>query len=293
MKAYERLHPAVGGVFFLSLLIITMFLSHPVIHAVSLAGGLIFQRIIQRRKSFYKSLAVYLVILVTVTITNPIISQLGATVLFRIFGLKYTLQALLYGVDMGIMLVAVSSWCVNMSKVLTAEKITYLFAKRLPKTAMLISMTIRYIPLLRRRWTEVYRAQRSSGEFAGKTAIGRISAYLHAFSILIGWSLECAVESSRSMRARGYGGGKRTSFSVYRFKAGDSVFLAVLFLLFALTVAGSICGYTLISFYPTISAIDFRPQALITYAGFALMSLMPAIMETKEVLSWKYYLSRT
>ncbi len=43
---------------------------------------------------------------------------------------------------------------------------------------------------------------------------------------MVTWSLENAIETADSMRARGYGLPGRTSFSIYRFDSRDSSALA-------------------------------------------------------------------
>lgn len=61
-------------------------------------------------------------------------------------------------------------------------------------------------------------------------------------SILVTWALENAIETSDSMRSRGYGLKGRTAFSIYKFTKKDKGLLAVMAALFLVFATGCMNG---------------------------------------------------
>lgn len=72
-------------------------------------------------------------------------------------------------------------------------------------------------------------------------------------SALTGWALEGAVVTADSMRSRGYGAAKRTSFRLYRFRTADGA-MALSFALLLLGLgAGAYFGWTAVEYTPRLS----------------------------------------
>ena len=63
-------------------------------------------------------------------------------------------------------------------------------------------------------------------------------------------------------------------------------------MLLGVTLAGLLVGTAAFSYYPVITKLRHTPAALLTYAAFGLLVLLPFILEVKESLQWKYYVSR-
>lgn len=96
---------------------------------------------------------------------------------------------------------------------ITPDKFLYLFGRVLPVLSLLLSMSFRFIPLLKNRYREISMGQRCMGrQGGGLIQRGRLLA--KKVSILISWSLEAAIETSDSMESRGYGLKGRTLLSL-------------------------------------------------------------------------------
>ncbi len=86
----------------------------------------------------------------------------------------------------------------------------------------------------------------------------RIRYGLNILSILITWALENAIETSDSMKSRGYGLPERTAFSIYRFTNRDKILGTVMvFLSMIFTVGIAKGAETYASYNPRILLAGF------------------------------------
>lgn len=285
-------HPTVLLFYFLAVLMISMFLTNPLILAESFLGALLLLVMLEGWGKALKSLLTILPLLILITLSNPLFSKEGQTVLLSLFGKAISAEALLYGLGIGLMLLGVLLWSRSFALLMTGDKFLYLFGKITPGIALVLSMALRFIPLLRRRFEKISSAQKTMGLYAGGKAKERMQGSMSAFSALMTWSLENDVETGDSMRARGYGLKGRTNFSVFRFKANDFNFALTTILFSALVFYAIFSGRLKFDYYA--QDINFAPDALsiLTYFSFGLLCLLPFLYELKESLKWKYFVSK-
>ena len=213
MRKLERMHPAVGFLYLLGVLGITAFAGSPVVVLESLAGAALLAALSGRLRGIGWTVPIAF----TAALANFLFVHNGATALFFVGDMAFTLEALAYGAFTGVMLAAVCLWGNNAVRYVTSDKYIWLFGSILPAAGLVLSCAIRFIPMFVRRTREFIAVQRCT------TARG----YLRAFSASVGYSAEQAMDSALSMRARGYGTARRTSFSLYRFTGGTAAALAV------------------------------------------------------------------
>ncbi len=290
MRSMKEIHPVVSLFFFISVLSVTMFFSNPYYAFSSMLGALIF--LVCLNKNITKELFFYLAIITVVSVTNPLFSHRGTTPLFFINNNPITLEAFFYGVNLGLTMVAVMLWFRCFNLVLTQEKILYLLGRISPKTALLLSNALRYIPLLKVQALKIQQVQKSAGLYTGDSLVDRIRGFTRVFSTLVGWSLENAVETGQSMKARGYGLKGRTYFSQNIFRKTDIVLLVVLlFLDFCFCVCALKTDLN-VTFYPIVSFPEISVYGVLGMGAFAVLCLVPFVIELRENLGWKYYKSR-
>ena len=292
MKSFASFHPAALLLYFVCVAGIAMFTPSPVLHTLALLGGVLFCALLERSRQMLSSLAFYAALFVLITITNPLFSHNGATTLFSLRGNPVTLEAILYGADIAAMLIAVLYWCRALSAVMGSDKLLYLFGRPAPKLALLLSMTLRFIPLFKVRTKQVSDAQQAMGLFAEPGIRRKIQGALRVFSAMITWSLESAVDTGDAMKARGYGLPGRSHFTLFRFTRRDALLLASTAVLTAAVLTGTTLGFTAYYFYPTMTALRPGAGALATDAAFGLLCLLPFAEECKENLKWRYFVSK-
>ena len=115
----------------------------------------------------------------------------------------------------------------------------------------------------------------------------KLGAVMRRLSVLLTMSMEAAVETADSMRARGYGEARRTTFHLFRFDTRSAVTMAAVLSLAAVCTAGRIYGYGCMEFYPRIYALDTDAGGAAMLAAFAAVMFMGAILEMKEAAVWR------
>lgn len=286
-----KFHPLPQAVYFLSVLISTCLLSDLVWCVISFVGAIAFCAVIMGA-DVLKQFKFILPIALLVTIINPLFSHKGKTVLFFLGGNPITIESFVYGATLAITLCSVLLWCKALSAVFTADKYLLLLSKFLPKTALVLSSTLRFIPLLGRRAKQVMAVRRSMGLTSSVSYIDRVKSSLNAFSSLIGWSLEHAVESSRSMISRGYGLKKAGRYNECYFKITDMaaiLFIVILDVLFFSCIYSDVFSFR---FYPYLSFPKMGAMVILGYSSFALLCLLPLILHLSEVVKWHFYKSK-
>lgn len=107
------------------------------------------------------------------------------------------------------------------------------------------------------------------------------------FSILVTWSMENSIETSDSMRARGYGLPNRSSFSIFRFDRRDGKTLTIMVLLSIVVIIGFFFGKNNIIYYPAIVADKITLLSANIYLAYFILLMIPAAIELLEEYRWR------
>lgn len=174
MKAFANYHPAVLLLYFLSVLLVGMFVTNPVIQLTMLLGAVLFCIMCTPSGRSAGGIAFYVSMFLLVAVTNPLFSHNGVTPLFYLNGNPVTLEAFVYGAAIAVMVVGVMLWCRCYSAVMTSDKFLYLFGRAIPKLALVLSMALRFIPMFKRQLHKVSRAQKAMGLYSSKKPCGQI-----------------------------------------------------------------------------------------------------------------------
>ena len=283
MDAFSKRHPAVNFLFFLGAMVLSVLIQHPAYLLVGAATGITYYLLLCGRKGL--KLILWLIpMFLILTAVNPVFNTLGTTRLFMLFGRPYTLEALYYGAATAAMFLILMVWFGCYNQVLTSDKFTSLFGSLIPAVSLLLVMILRMIPNFLRKARQILGARKAIGKGAGEKAKTR-EKLGHGMTVLGGlttWALEGSIVTGDSMRARGYGAGKRSSFMIYRMKAGDWGLLAVILALLALTVTALCLGQTAAEFVPTVQLAELS-WGLPAYGVYLLI---PIILHGKEALQW-------
>ena len=283
MNTFRNLHPLTLAFYFLSVIGISIFTFNPMYLVVGFLGSVLFLLTLTGIKATLKNLRSFIIIFLIITVTNPLFSHNGATILFFINDNRVTLEALVYGAVLGLMIVEVLVWFKCFNTVFDSERLLYLFGKTSPKLALVVSITLGFVPQFIRTFKSINSAQKSLN-----SQQGRVRRYITSFSAVITRSMEDAITTSDSMKSRGYGLRGRTHFTRFRFTAYDGAYILVFLLLLVFTLPALVLGRTEVQFYPYI--IFAKPT--ISLLSFAVLTMIPSIFEVKEGLKWKYSISK-
>lgn len=280
MDAFSRRHPAVCFAYFIGVIVFTAIGRHPAWLVASLLASILYYALLRRGQAF-RQLLTALPLFALLCVLNPLFVTLGDHVLFVWLGRNFTLEALGYGVVIGGVFVAMLFWFGCYNRVMTSDKFTALFGGIAPSLSLLLVMVLRLIPDLTRRTAQIRAARRCIGKGAereDKLRV-RLTDGTAVLSALTDRALESSVVTADSMRARGYGCAKRTSFQIYRMSARDGVLLAVILLLW---LAALLFGARNAEFYPSLqlSALNW---AFLPYCAYLLL---PSALHIKEAVQW-------
>lgn len=284
MDKFSKFHPIVSFSFFMFAIILTVTFSNPIYVFVSFLGAFFYLLKLKGKEVFATLFKFIIPLIILVGIFNMIFCHYGDTVLFMIKNVKFTLECLCYGLSAGLMISSVILWFSSYNEVVTSDKFMALFGKISPNLALLFCMILRFIPLMEKTSKEIKDAQVGIGkETKGlKNTISR-------FSSLISISLEKSIETADSMKARGFGSNKRSSYSRYYFKVNDAVLLVAMIALFVILVVFKSLGYYDFSFNPVIKIINFDLFSLVI--SFVLF-FIPVILDLLEDAKWLYLKSK-
>ena len=292
--SFSALHPALTFCYFAAVLLLTMFVLHPVFLALSLLGALGYCAQLRGWRSLWRTLGWLVPFLVLMAALNALFNHAGMTMLFYLpNGNPVTREALCYGAAAAAMFAAVILWFQCCSAVMTADKYLYVFGSVLPGVSLLLSMALRFVPKFTAHMRAVAAAQASLGCGTREgSAWQRLRNGARVLSVTVSWALESGITAADSMKSRGYGLPKRTAFSLFRFTLRDGICLGVLATLGGIVLAGSLTGGLKWWYYPAPGGATGVQAALWT-AAFVLLAAFPLIFDAKEAIQWRASRSRT
>ena len=269
-----------------------MFTMNPFLLGMALLSSVLFALISEGILAVRKTFIFAGLLIFVVSITNPLFTHNGISVLLFIFGKAYTLEALFYGMAAGCMLASIFIWCRAYSNVITSDKFLYLFGKAFPKLSLVLSMSLRFIPLFVRKIKAVNDVQQTMGLYATHSLTDRFFSGARIFSSVLTWSLENAIDTASSMKARGYGLPGRSTFSLFRFTRKDAVMLVLVLGLAFFAYRGVFSGVLDFHYYPAIAASPVNSLSLSSMLSATFIFLLPAAVEMTERYLWNFYTSK-
>lgn len=248
MRAFSEHNPIAIFMHFMLTIIIAMFIQNPIILLLALFGSILYYAVTFRKISA-KTLIFWILLFLLISLINPIFSHKGETVLLFINGKAITLEALFYGINNGIMILSIMIWFLVFSEIMTSDKVMYIFGKFSPRLALLVSMSLRYIPLYRQRAGIINNAQKTMGLYKESNIIDNVKGGIRVTSSLITWSLETSVDTADSFAARGGELKHRSSFSLFKFRKNDTVLIIISIVLFSAVISAQAVGVLSVDYY--------------------------------------------
>lgn len=284
--AFSKCHPLTNFIFFVGVIGFSVVIQHPAYIIAGLMGGALYYLLLKGRQGFKRILGMIPVFLLLAGL-NPLFNTYGSRVLFTVFGNPYTLEALFYGMAIAGIFVTMMLWFGCYGAVLTSDKFTSLFGSVIPALSLLLVMVLRMIPNLLGKSRQIIGARKSIGKGSGEQSSGRekVADGMSILSALTDCALEGSIVTADSMRARGYGTAKRTSFQIYRMTAADWVLLALMTLLAAAVIGG---GGTTAAYTPELYIEPISGGFLC----YCLFLLIPIALHMKEAIQWHISISR-
>ena len=287
MDAFSKRHPLVNFIFFLGAIGFGVVIQHPVYLAAGFLCGTTYYLLLNGRKGLKMLLALVPLFLI-MTAINPLFNTYGATLLFYVFGRPYTLEALYYGMAIAAVFVVMLIWFGCYNAVLTSDKFTSLFGNLIPALSLLLVMVLRMIPNLMRKARQFAGARKSIGKGSGDNATNKekITDGMTILSALTDWALEGGVVTGDSMRSRGYGSAKRSSFMIYRMTGIDSFLLVIQCVLILAVLGTALTGGTTATYTPDFYIAPVSGMHILGLVAYCAYLSIPTVLHIKEAIQW-------
>lgn len=284
---------------------------------ISLFSAVVYYFMLKKTEGL-KYCAVVVGIIIVSAIINPLFSHKGGTLLFYLFtGNPVTLESIIYGLISAIIIGAMLLWFSTFNQVMGVERILGAIGKVLPNVSLLITMIMRFIPqytrhqrkvsmvnkvnkrnygekinLLNREKTEKENVIEACKKQKKKNGIDKIIYSIkegsRTFSITTTWALENSIYTADSMKARGFGTGRRTNYSNYKFQKRDYLLMGWLVILWLVVVFSLEREKVYTYYYPFIQV----KNNVVVYLIYGLLCLTPVLINVKEEIRWLILKSR-
>jgi len=292
--SFETYHPVVNLLYFVLVIGFSMVLTHPMAQILSLLCAVTYTLNTEFRKNLLFLLKFCLPMIFMTTLINPAFNHEGTTILLYFSsGNPLTLESILYGFSMGTMMVTVLLFFSVFSRVMTSDKFIYLFGRIIPSLALILSMSLRFVPKFKKQLDMVIEAQRSiSRDISYGSLLQRTKTAILIFSIMITWVLENAVETADSMKSRGYGLRGRTAFSIYRMEERDCYMLIWLLFCGIYLIAGVMVSAFGFRFFPNVHYVAIDRTTISFYFVYFGLCITPVVINIREERKWKTIYSK-
>ena len=104
---------------------------------------------------------------------------------------------------------------------------------------------------------------------------------------MISWSLENALDTSDSMKGRGYGLKGRSAYSRFRFTRDDAASIAIMFSEVIGLIMLIIFGGVKYRYFPSFKGNFSDAMSILFYSIYTVLCLMPIAINGMEGFRWK------
>ncbi|MDY4110629.1 MAG: energy-coupling factor transporter transmembrane component T [Eubacterium sp.] len=279
MDKFSNFNPKVCFLFFVFTVLLILLNFNPIFLCVSLLSGVIYNAMLQGKKTFKTFFTFLLPFTLLVGIFNMAFTSYGVDILFSISNKNFTAEGLSYGLCQGVMFSSVIVWLSSYSYVLSSDKFMSVFSKLAPNLTLVLTMTLSFIPRLRKNAQEINDARLNVN-----TNQSKFKKSLDNFSSLVSMTLEESIEVSDTMRARNFNS-SRKPYSKYRFNLDDGIVLLVLLALSISCIVLNSLDKAEFIFDPEIKMLSFSPIFLILYT---IYMFLPVIINISEGIKWHF-----
>ena len=291
MRTLERSNPFAPITCIICISLTAAFCQYPVTVLPGLMGGALYFSLVAGRKG-YKTHVMCFLLIAAFAIVNPIVSHNGVTVMFILNDRPVTFESFCVGLSNGAVLATVIYYFACLTRIMTSDKLLYVFGKISPKSALIISGALRFIPLLRQKAKQTGEAQTALGLYKKGNMASGARNKLKVFSALTSWALENGIITADSMASRGYSDGKRTYFAPYPFRACDGVWIALYAFGAAALISLSVTKTFGFVYYPRMISVGETAVSAVCGVLYAVMCFLPSAIYIKEAARWKYLISK-
>lgn len=288
MNEFGKYHPLINFIYFTTVIVFAMIFINPICLLISLVSSITYSIILNGKKAL-KFIIMLLPFMIVSALINPAFNHEGVTIISYLpSGNPLTLESILYGIAAASMIATVICWFSCFNQIMTSDKFIYLFGRMIPSLSLILSMTLRFVPKFKEQIKEVSNAQKSIGKGSSDgSLLVRMKNSIRILSAVITWSLENAIDTSDSMKSRGYGLTGRTAYSNYILDKRDVTALIYLVVTIIYFVIGALLGKIHYRYFPSMQGSEISVYGVSIFISYFMICIMPIIIEIWEELKWR------
>lgn len=288
LNQFGGFHPLVTFLFYVGSISLFILLFHPIFLVVAMGVILMIHFFYDRLSGIRQWFRFMIITGLSLFLLNPLFNTRGRYLLFVIGNHRITVESVVYGGINALSIIGILAIFVSYNEVMTPNKLLFLFSKLLPQFSILLMLTLRFIPLMRRRLQEISAVQKSKGvSISNGTFKNRVKAGMLYVQVLVTYSLEEAIQTADSIKARGYGNGKRSSYEHFTFKRQDVFAILYMVSLFSILLYGRMRGHGYLQIYPILGTWHLSSMDLSMLAFLILFLCFPILVEIGGMVRWR------
>lgn len=277
---FDSYHPMINLIYFVAAIACTIGFDQPVFLCIAFVCAFMYAV----KLNGVKALLINLLFLVFALIYGAwyaSYNHFGVTILWiNSVGNAMTLEAVLYGLSLGLRAAAVLMWLECVFVLITADKIVYLFGRISPRVSLFLSILLRTVPRIKERTKRIEYSREGIGKGVKQgNILMRIKHLFGLLSILITWTLEDFVESSNSMKSRGYALRGRTAFSIYRFDHRDRSLVIAFFSCLTGIGMAKLLNQTKMYYDPVFVMNRITALSVVFYVIYGIFLVLPLVLQ--------------
>lgn len=285
---FDSYHPAINFIYFTTAIACTIWFNHPVFLAISFVCAFAYSVKLRTVRGLVLNLCL-LPLIAAYAWWYSRYNHFGVTNLRVNFAGNFiTLESIAAGFATGIAAAAVIMWLSCVFTVISSDKVVYLLGRISPKLSLFFSILLRMVPRMGRRFHKLNISRRGIGKGVARgTVAGGVLNLIKIISSLITWTIEEFIESSVSMKNRGYSLKGRTAFSIYRFDNRDRSLVVIMFGCMTMTMVAYMLDQTRMIYDPELIFSRITPVSYAFYGVYAFLLLLPGILQTMDEMKFR------
>lgn len=277
---FENHHPGILFLYFLSAIAGSVCFNHPVFLVLSFLTSFICSAYFGKQKRIIWNLF-YIPLIFCFTWYYAAGNHFGVTIVREnVAGNYITVESIVYGLSIGIRGASVLMWLSVVHRILTMDKVVYLFGRVSPKLSLYIAVLARLVPRLKEKAVQTKEAQHCIG--MGIQTGNPVSRMKHGIRIVrtvFHFMLEHLKDSSDSMKSRGYSLKGRTAFSIFRFDMRDRTLVIWISILNTIVWSGQALEQNTILYNPVIIIHKITSWSFVFYSAYLGLGFLPVLIE--------------
>lgn len=224
---------------------------------------------------------------IPVAVINPLINQAGATILISFYDLplagniNITLEAIIFGTFMSLKLMNTVLVFAVFNNAVHPDRLLNLLSVSASKSALIISVAVRFIPSMVSRFKEIRDIQQTRGvNLESNNLFKNIKNWYPFIKIVLFSTIENSFTTAEAIESRAYGTGKRTVFFSEKIKRRDLVLAADSIIILLVLYLFHSAGLLYYEFFPRLEHLS--PEQAVP----AL--LIPALVLVPPLSNWGY-----